>query len=95
MQTERVTFLTSREHKAALDTFARESGNSVGHVLREASARYIAEPTSPDEYEEALTLVLPVLEEALAKWNGQIDSMEQSIDRAREAIDRALAGDPV
>ena len=28
MQTERVTFLTSRDHKAALDAYAKESGMS-------------------------------------------------------------------
>jgi hypothetical protein len=31
----------------------------------------------------------------LPQWHAKIDSMEQSIDRALEAIDRALAGDPV
>ncbi|WP_174273413.1 hypothetical protein [Sphingomonas bacterium] len=95
MQTERVTFLTSPDHKAALDAFAATSGKSVGHVLREASSQYIArEPAAPDEYEEALELVLPELEMRLARWNSQLDSMHASIDRARAAIDAALQGDP-
>ena len=34
MQTERVTFLTTPDHKAALDAFAVGSGRSVGHVVR-------------------------------------------------------------
>jgi hypothetical protein len=95
MQTERVTFLTSPDHKAALDAFAASNGKSVGHVLREASSHYIAQPSSAqkDEFEEALELVLPDVEAALAKWNRQIDSMSASIDRASDAIDRALAGD--
>ena len=38
MQTERVTFLTTPDHKAALDAFAASTGMSVGHVVREASA---------------------------------------------------------
>jgi hypothetical protein len=44
MQTERVTFLTTPDHKAALDAFARENGMSVGHVVREATSRYIVDP---------------------------------------------------
>jgi hypothetical protein len=95
MQTERVTFLTTPDHKAALDAFAASEGHSVGHVLREASSRYIAQPTAGvDEYEEALEMVLPELEAAVAKWNRQLDSMHDSLDRATQAIDRALAGDP-
>ena len=93
MQTERVTFLTSRDHKAALDAYAAQSGQSVGNVLREASSAYITREPE-DEYEAALELVIPELELTLAKWNKQIDSMEASISKARDAIDRALAGDP-
>ena len=43
MQTERVTFLTTPDHKAALDAFAASNGKSVGHVVREATSRYIVE----------------------------------------------------
>ena len=95
MQTERVTFLTSRDHKAALDAFAASEGKSVGNVVREATSRYIAKgKDEEDEYEQALELILPELEAMLPKWMAQIDAMEKSIDMAREAIDRALAGDP-
>lgn len=93
MQTERVTFLTSRDHKAALDDFAARRGESVGNVVREATLRYIAQP-APDDDEASLDLLLPVLDRAMAKWDRQIDSMEASIDRARRAVDQALAGDP-
>ena len=93
MQTERVTFLTSRDHKAALDAYAARNGKSVGNVVREATSAYIAREPE-DEYESALELIIPELELTLAKWNKQIDSMEASIDLARDAIDRALAGDP-
>ena len=41
MQTERVTFLTSPDHKAALDAFAASNGKSVGQVLLAASTRYL------------------------------------------------------
>ena len=96
MQTERVTFLTSPDHKAALDAFAASNGKSVGHVLREASTRYLAaEDRADGDDDEALALILPEIEAMLPHWHAKIDSMEQSIDRALEAIERALAGDPV
>ena len=92
MQTERVTFLTSPDHKAALDAYAAKSGKSVGHVLREASARYIdQDPDSADEYEEALALVIPELEKMLAGWNRKLDSMDKSLDEAHRAVTKALA----
>lgn len=91
MQTERVTFLTSADHKAALDAFAAAHGLSVGHVLREASSRYIAEQRSSAEEEAALDLLMSELESAVPKWNAKFDSMEASIDKARAAIRTALA----
>lgn len=91
MQTERVTFLTTPDHKAALDAFAAQNGRSVGHVLREASAEYIARPGTQDESEAALDLILPELEAMLPKWHAQIDTMERSIVEARRAIHDALA----
>ncbi len=94
MQTERVTFLTSRDHKAALDAYARDSGMSVGHVVREATASYMAQPVQRDEYEEALDMILPELEAAFMHMNGKFDNMHAAIDRACTAIDAALAGDP-
>lgn len=93
MQTERVTFLTTPDHKAALDAFAASNGKSVGHVLREASSRYMAEPESANEYDEALELALPELEAAISHINGTLDSMRDSIAKACQAVDAALAGD--
>ena len=95
MQTERITFLASRDHKKALDAYASSRGESVGNVVREATTRYISQPPEvKDEYEEALDLLLPELEAMLPKWHRQMDAMEASIKQARDAIDRALAGDP-
>lgn len=91
MQTERVTFLTSRDHKAALDAYAASKGKSVGNVVREATARYITKgKDQEDEYEQALDLILPELEAMLPKWLAQFDSMEKSIDEARESIRKSL-----
>lgn len=65
MQTERVTFLTTPDHKAALDAFASASGQSLGHVLREASAQYIAPSSSDPGREEELAAAAGELEAAL------------------------------
>jgi hypothetical protein len=93
MQTERVTYLTSAEQKAALEAFAKARGESVGNVLREATSRYMAQPDLSDEAAEeaALALLVEELEAALPKWNAKFDSMEASLDRAHNAIRKALA----
>lgn len=93
MQTERVTFLTSRDHKAALDAFARESGMSVGHVMREASSRYLAqEQTNQDE---ALAMAVDELGKALPQMQEDLDAIRDSIAEARAAIAEALKPEPV
>jgi hypothetical protein len=92
MQSERVTFLTSREHKAALDAFAASSGQSVGNVVREATARYMSEPPqAADEGQKAPDLLVGELEAAIPTWNAKFDSMEASIARARQSIRDAVA----
>ena len=92
MQTERVTFLTSREHKAALDAFAERTGKSVGYVVREATARYIAHPPEmANEDDTAFALLLEELEKSIPKWNAKFDSMESSLDHAHRAVREALA----
>jgi hypothetical protein len=92
MQTERVTFLTSRDHKAALDAFAFKRGESVGNVVREATAQFIAQPFDAADADEAeLTLLLEELEAAIPKWNAKFDSMEESLDHAHNAVREALA----
>lgn len=92
MQTERVTFLTSRDHKAALDKFAASRGESVGSVVREATSRYIARPPeAKDDEEAALTILLNELEAAIPKWNAKFDSMEAALDHAHHEVRKALA----
>ncbi len=77
MQTERVTFLTSPEHKKALDAFAAKRGESVGNVVREATSRYIAGPDSAEE-EAALKLLAQELSEAVPRIRA---SLERSISK--------------
>ena len=92
MHTERVTFLATPEHKAALDAFAASNGMSVGHLVREATSQYIAQPRAAnDEAEDAMEQVFPEIEALLPKWNAQIDRMEANLDRAQAAVRDALA----
>ena len=76
MQTERVTFLTSREHKAALDEFAKESGMSVGHVLREAATRYVADGEMDED----------------GRFKLMIDEMRDALPHMHAALDHAIVG---
>lgn len=88
MQTERVTFLTSRDHKAALDAYAKESGMSVGHVLREASTRYVAEGDMSED--ERLKLLLGELDDALPHMHAALDRAIEGQQRLRAEIDAML-----
>lgn len=95
MQTERVTFLTSRDHKAALDAFAASNGRSVGHVLREASSRYIASGSGDDgqvtdEQEAELAALVGEVRQALPKMSASLDRMSQVLRDTHEEVDRTL-----
>lgn len=74
-QTERVTYLTTAEQKAALEAFAKARGESVGNVVREATARYMDEPTPEEEAE-------------LAFWTEQVN---EAIPKMEAALDRMIA----
>jgi hypothetical protein len=90
MQTERVTYLTNAEQKAALEAFARARGESVGSVLREAAARYMAEPEpepTADE-EAALKLLLEELNDAVPKMHASLERSINGLRETREYVDR-------
>lgn len=91
MQTERVTFLTSPDHKAALDAFAASNGKSVGHVLRAASTRYLVEGEADEE--AALALLVREVEAAVPAMRADIRDTIASIQRANDAVDAVLAGE--
>ena len=92
MQTERVTFLTTLDHKTALDAFATNAGMSVGHVVREATSRYLADGAVDDE--EALALLTREVDEAIPRMRADIREAVASIERANRAVDAVLAGEP-
>lgn len=93
MQTERVTFLTSPDHKAALDAFARGNGMSIGHVVREATSRYLAEGETDDE--EALVLLTREVEAALPKMRDDIREAIDAIAAANSIVADVLDGEPL
>jgi myo-inositol-hexaphosphate 3-phosphohydrolase len=78
MQTERVTYLTSAEQKAALEIFAKSQGKSVGNVLREATMSYMAE--SPLNDEEKMSILIAELNEALPAIEASFDRMAAKLE---------------
>ena len=88
MQTERVTFLTSRDHKAALDAVAKESGISVGHLLREASTRYVVEGDMGED--ERFQLLIGELDNALPHIHDALDRAIEGQQQLRSNIDTML-----
>ena len=84
MQTERVTFLTTPDHKAALDAFAASSGKSVGHVLREAASQYMAD--APLNEDEKLAILVAELNEAVPAIAASFDRMSALVEEARTEL---------
>lgn len=92
MQTERVTFLTSRDHKAALDAFAKQSGMSVGHLVREATTRFMAQPSDDreDEDEAALRLLAQELEQAAPRIQASLERIADKLQTLHSENDAFL-----
>ena len=88
MQTERVTYLTSTEHKAALEAFAKARGESVGNVVREATARFIGQPTEEEEAE--LAALVEQVNDAVPKMHASIDRMIETLDKSHRETDAFL-----
>lgn len=86
MQTERVTFLTTPDHKAALDSFATTNGMSVGHVVREATSRYLLESDMGDE--EQLALLVHELGEALPRIHASLDRAIWKLDETHRELEQ-------
>jgi hypothetical protein len=87
MQTERVTFLTSREHKAALDAFAAERGQSVGNIVREATVRYLGQEASE---EEELAALVNELATAVPEMRASLERTARRMEESIEKVDRML-----
>ena len=88
MQTERVTYLTSAEHKAALEAFARARGESMGNVVREATARYMAQP--PEGEEAELAALVDELAKAVPAMRASLQRSARNIEQSIAEVDRKL-----
>lgn len=88
MQTERVTYLTTAEQKAALEAFAKARGESVGNVVREATARYIAQPHDTEEAQ--LAVLVEQVNEAIPKMNAAMDEMQATLRNSHRDVDKLL-----
>lgn len=84
-RTERVTYLTNAEQKAALEAFARARGESVGSVLRDAVAQYLGQP-SPEEEAELIALTQQV-NEAVPRINATLEAISARVQGLREEND--------
>ena len=91
MQTERVTFLTSRDHKAALDAYAANSGQSVGNVVREATVRYMAQPSADEDAElSELAAIMNEVAKAVPDMRASLERTAQKMEDTIEQVDRKL-----
>ena len=88
MQTERVTYLTSAKQKAALEAFAKKRGESVGSVVREATARYMTEPNA--EQIEELTAIVAEVAKAVPDMQASLRRSIKTIEESRQRIDRKM-----
>lgn len=84
-QTERVTYLTNAEQKAALEAFAKARGESVGSVLREAVAEYMGQPSAEEEAE--LIALTQQVNEAVPRMNAKLAAISESIQALRAEND--------
>ena len=90
MQTERVTYLTSTEQKAALESFARARGESVGQVVREATSKFISQPAAANDEEAELAALVAQVNEAIPKMEAAFDEMSRSMRETHAIVDRTL-----
>lgn len=82
MHSERVTYLSTSDQKAALEAFAAARGESVGNVVREAVADFMEQP-SKEELDEFAAIVKEVA--------AAVTNMRASLRRSIETIEKSQA----
>ncbi len=88
MHSERVTYLSTAEQKTALEAFAKSRGESVGNVVREATAQYMAEADMNED--EKFKLLIDELDDALPHMHAALDRAIEGQQHLRADIDRML-----
>jgi hypothetical protein len=90
MHSERITYLATADQKAALEAFAKARGESVGNVVREATAKYMAQSRDKSEEEVELAALVEQVNAAVPKMNEAIDDMIETLRTTHERVDRML-----
>ena len=88
MHTERVTYLATAEQKAALEAFAKSRGESVSTVVREATARYMAQPTEDEEAQ--LAALVAEVAKAVPEMRASLQRSAEILRESRVEVDRKL-----
>lgn len=84
MQTERVTFLTSRTGKAALARRAAARGVSMGEYVRR---KVEDDDELTAEQQTELVALVAQANEAIPKMRGSIDRMLETLDKTHRETD--------
>ena len=87
MQTERVTFLTTPDRKAALASRAAAQGISIGEYVRRKTDE---EDELTPEQEAELAMLVAQVNEAIPKMEASLDDMILTIRRTREELRETL-----
>lgn len=87
MQTERVTFLTSPDHKARLTKRAAANGLSMGEYVRRKTDD--DDDITPQEEAELATLIAEI-NAAVPKMNASIDRMIATMEKSHQETDAFL-----
>ena len=91
MHTERVTYLSTADQKAALEAFAKARGKSVGNVVREATARFIGKPPEVADDEEAeLAAIVAEVVKAVPEMQASLRRSTKMLEQSRIDLDRKL-----
>jgi hypothetical protein len=90
MQTERVTYLTSAEHKSKLEAFAKARGESVGSVVREATTQYMAKPEDDADEERLLKMLVDEINEAAPRILASMDRLSEKMQAMHKENDAFL-----
>ena len=95
MHTERVTYLSTADQKAALEAFAKSRGESVGNVVREATARFIGQPTEQEEAElaalvEQVNEAIPKMQASISRMNDRLEAMARKNEEFFKQMDITL-----
>ncbi len=86
MQSERITFLTSPEAKAAITARAAQRGMSTGEYIR-LSVENMPEETRE---ERELAVLVAHVNEALPEMQASIDRMTKTLRATHVQVDRTL-----